>query len=42
MALHFTRDEFAGRQRRACEMARAGLYGLLIFRQESMCCLDRL
>ena len=37
MALHFTRDEFAARQRRACEgMAKVGLYGLLIFRQESM------
>jgi Xaa-Pro dipeptidase len=37
MALHFTRDEFAGRQRRACqELAKVGLYGLLIFRQESM------
>jgi Xaa-Pro dipeptidase len=37
MALHFTRDEFAARQRRACEeMAKAGLDGLLIFRQESM------
>ncbi len=37
MALHFTRDEFAARQRRACaEMASAGLDGLLIFRQESM------
>jgi Xaa-Pro dipeptidase len=36
MALHFTRDEFATRQRRACaEMAKAGLDGLLIFRQES-------
>jgi Xaa-Pro dipeptidase len=37
MTLHFTRDEFAARRRRACEeMARAGLDGLLIFRQESM------
>ena len=37
MALHFTRDEFAARQRCACEqMAKVGLYGLLIFRQESM------
>jgi Xaa-Pro dipeptidase len=37
MALHFTREEFAARQKRAChEMERAGLYGLLIFRQESM------
>ena len=37
MALHFTCEEFADRQRRACkEMAKAGLDGLLIFRQESM------
>jgi Xaa-Pro dipeptidase len=37
MALHFTREEFAARQQRAREaMAKAGLYGLLIFRQESM------
>ena len=37
MALHFTRDEFAVRRRRACEeIAKAGLDGLLIFRQESM------
>jgi Xaa-Pro dipeptidase len=37
MALHFTREEFAARQRRAREeMAKAGLFGLLIFRQESM------
>jgi Xaa-Pro dipeptidase len=37
MALHFTREEFAARQKRACvEMARGGLDGLLIFRQESM------
>jgi Xaa-Pro dipeptidase len=37
MALHFTRDEFAARRRRAREeMAKAGLDGLLIFRQESM------
>jgi Xaa-Pro dipeptidase len=37
VALHFTRDEFAARRRRACaEMAKAGLDGLLIFRQESM------
>jgi Xaa-Pro dipeptidase len=36
MALHFTREEFADRRRRACEeMATAGLDGLLIFRQES-------
>ncbi len=37
MALHFSREEFAGRQERACaRMAEDGLYGLLIFRQESM------
>ena len=37
MALHFTRGEFAARRRRACdEMAKAGLEGLLLFRQESM------
>jgi Xaa-Pro dipeptidase len=37
MALHFTREEFAARQKRACqEIAKAGLDGLLIFRQESM------
>jgi Xaa-Pro dipeptidase len=37
MALHFTREEFAERRRRACaEMARAGLDGLIVFRQESM------
>lgn len=37
MALHFTREEFSARQKRACgEMVRAGLDGLLIFRQESM------
>jgi Xaa-Pro dipeptidase len=37
MALHFTREEFADRRRRACEaMAKAGLHALLIFRQESM------
>lgn len=37
MALHFSRDEFAARRRRACEaMAKARLDGLLIFRQESM------
>ncbi len=37
MALHFTREEFAARQRRACaKMAEEGLDGLLIFRQESM------
>jgi len=37
MALHFTREEFADRQTRTrAEMAKAGLDGLLIFRQESM------
>jgi Xaa-Pro dipeptidase len=37
MALHFTREEFAARQRRAREeISKAGLDGLLIFRQESM------
>ena len=37
MALHFTHDEFAARQRRVCaEMAKAGFDGLLLFRQESM------
>ncbi len=37
MALHFTREEFAARQQRACaDIAEAGLDGLLIFRQESM------
>lgn len=37
MALHFTRAEFAERQRKTrAEMARQGLDGLLIFRQESM------
>ncbi|HVH76882.1 MAG TPA: Xaa-Pro peptidase family protein [Stellaceae bacterium] len=37
MALHFTREEFAARRRRACEeMTKAGLDGLLLFRQESM------
>lgn len=37
MALHFTRDEFAQRQRQATKtIADAKLHGLLIFRQESM------
>ena len=37
MALHFSRDELAGRRGRACEaMGKARLDGLLIFRQESM------
>jgi Xaa-Pro dipeptidase len=35
--LHFSREEFEARQRAACaSMARAGLDGLLLFRQESM------
>lgn len=37
MALHFTREEFAARQKAACAaMAKEGFDGLLIFRQESM------
>jgi Xaa-Pro aminopeptidase len=37
MALHLTREEFASRRHRACEaMAKSGLHGVLIFRQESM------
>ncbi len=37
MALHFSRKEFAIRQKRACEtIAEQGLHGLLVFRQESM------
>lgn len=37
MALHFTREEFAARQRAVCAaMAAEGLDGLLIFKQESM------
>ncbi len=37
MALHFTREEFAGRRRQACAaLEAAGLDGLLCFRQESM------
>ena len=37
MALHFSREEFAGRQARTIErLAEAGLDGLLMFRQESM------
>ena len=37
MALHFTREEFAGRRAAACDALKArGLDGLLIFRQESM------
>ena len=37
MALHFSRAEFARRQKSACrELARRGLDGLICFRQESM------
>ncbi len=37
MALHFSREEFAGRQARTiARLADAGLDGLLMFRQESM------
>ena len=37
MALHFSREEFAGRQARTiAALAEAGLDGLLMFRQESM------
>ena len=37
MALHFTAEELAGRRAAACAaLARRGLHGLLIFRQESM------
>ena len=37
MALHFSRTELKGRRQAACrEMARQGLDGLVIFRQESM------
>jgi Xaa-Pro dipeptidase len=37
MAIHFSREELAERRARACEhMGRAGLDGLLMFRQESM------
>jgi Xaa-Pro dipeptidase len=37
MAIHFTRDEFAARRRRVtAALAEKALYGLLIFRQESM------
>ncbi len=37
MALHFSREELAGRRTRACaQMAEAGLDALLMFRQESM------
>lgn len=37
MALHFSREEFAARRRRACDrLAGEGLYGLVVFRQESM------
>lgn len=37
LPMHFTEEEYAGRQRRVCdELAGRGLDGLLIFRQESM------
>jgi Xaa-Pro dipeptidase len=37
MALQFTREEYAARRKRACaEMARAGLDGIILFRQESL------
>ena len=37
MALHFSRKELAGRRATACAaLAKRGLDGLLIFRQESM------
>src|ERR1700676_5634773 len=37
MALHFTREELAGRRKAACAaMQKRGLDGLLMFRQESM------
>jgi Xaa-Pro dipeptidase len=37
MALHFAPEEFAARRKRTCEeMAKGGLDGLLVFRQESM------
>jgi len=37
MALHFSLDELAARRRRTCEaLAKEGLDGLLMFRQESM------
>ena len=37
MALHFTREEFEDRQRKArADIASLGLHGLIIFRQESM------
>ncbi len=37
MALHFSREEFAGRQARVtAKLADAGLDGILMFRQESM------
>ncbi|MEX2298947.1 MAG: aminopeptidase P family N-terminal domain-containing protein, partial [Dongiaceae bacterium] len=37
MALHFSREELAGRRARAAEAMQArGLDGMLIFRQESM------
>src|SRR5690242_1142858 len=37
MALHFTREELAGRRKAACAaMQKRGIDGLLMFRQESM------
>ncbi len=37
MALHFTREEFDGRKKKAiAELKSRGLNGLLMFRQESM------
>ena len=37
MPLHFTAEDLAGRRVRTCQaMAKEGLDGLLIFRQESM------
>src|SRR5262245_5737399 len=37
MALHFSKTELAARRRRTCaQMAKSGLDGLLLFRQESM------
>ncbi len=37
MPLHFTPEDFAERQLRVCaDLAREGLHGLLMFRQESM------
>jgi Xaa-Pro dipeptidase len=37
VALHFSKEELAGRRRRACRaMIARGLDGLVLFRQESM------